>query len=296
MSPLWSVGRRFEGRVALVTGAGGTLGGAIARGLGREGAQVAVGYRSSRTAAESTALDITEAGGDVMLCHLDVTTPSTVDECLRSIVHRCGQVDVFVNAAGRLESVDTVPLDTLDLADAAALLDVEVIGTLRMCQAVLPALPDRTGAILNLSSTYGNGVNPDNPINFVPVAYCAAKGAIRGLTVAMARELASGIRVNAGARTDLGPMGAGVGRLWPPDRRGDRNDPLTAVRAPRRDRRDRARPSLRRRRLHHRTGRACGRRLAGPRLTMSRSKEPTPVHRHLDQVGHCFFGGTAYEH
>ena len=56
-----------------------------------------------------------------------------------------------------------------------------------MCQAVLPAMPARTGAILNLSSSYGNGVNPDNPINFVAVAYCAAKGAIRGLTVAMAR-------------------------------------------------------------------------------------------------------------
>jgi len=66
-----------------------------------------------------------------------------------------------------------------------------------MCQAVLPAMPYRTGAILNLSSTYGNGVNPDNPINFVPVAHCAAKGAVRGLTVAMARELAPGIRVNA---------------------------------------------------------------------------------------------------
>jgi NAD(P)-dependent dehydrogenase (short-subunit alcohol dehydrogenase family) len=66
-----------------------------------------------------------------------------------------------------------------------------------MGQAVLPAMPARTGAILNLSSTYCNGVNPDKPINFVPVAYCAAKGAIRGLTVAMARELAPRIRVNA---------------------------------------------------------------------------------------------------
>jgi 3-oxoacyl-[acyl-carrier protein] reductase len=82
-------------------------------------------------------------------------------------------------------------------AAAMGTLDVDVIGTIRMCQAVLPAMPARTGAILNLSSTYGNGVNPDNPINFVPVAFCAAKGAIRGLAVAMARELAPWIRVNA---------------------------------------------------------------------------------------------------
>ncbi len=197
MSPQWSAGHRFEGRVALVTGAGGTLGGAIARGLGREHAQVVVGYRSSRAAAEMTTRDIIDGGGEAILCHLDVTVPDTVDECLRSVVDRWGRVDVLVNTAGRLESVDTAPLDTLDLADAVQLLDVDVIGTLRMCQAVLPAMPERTGAILNLSSTYGNGTNPDNPINFVPVAYCAAKGAIRGLTVAMARELAPGIRVNA---------------------------------------------------------------------------------------------------
>lgn len=197
MSPRWSAGQRFEGRVAVVTGAGGTLGGAIARGLGREGAQVVVGYRSSRTAAEATTRDIIEVGGEAMLCHLDVTSPGTVDACLRAVVDRWGRVDALVNAAGRLEAVDTVHLAALDLADAAALLDVDVIGTLRMCQAVLPLMPNRTGAILNLSSTYGNGVNPDNPINFVPVAYCAAKGAVRGLTVAMARELAPGIRVNA---------------------------------------------------------------------------------------------------
>jgi 3-oxoacyl-[acyl-carrier protein] reductase len=197
MNPQWSAGRRFEGRVALVTGAGGTLGGAIARGLGREGGQVVVGYRSSQTAAESTVRDITDAGGEAMLCQLDVTVADSVDACLRTLMERWGRVDVLVNTAGRLEAADTVHLDELELADAVALLDVDVVGTLRMCQAVLPAMPARTGAILNLSSTYGNGMNPDNPINFVPVAYCAAKGAVRGLTVAMARELAPGIRVNA---------------------------------------------------------------------------------------------------
>jgi 3-oxoacyl-[acyl-carrier protein] reductase len=84
-------------------------------------------------------------------------------------------------------------------ADAAtALLTVDVVGTMRMCHAVIPFMRRHgRGAIINFSSTYGNGVNPDNPINWVPVTYCAAKGAIRGLTTSLARDLAPEIRVNA---------------------------------------------------------------------------------------------------
>jgi len=170
-----------------------------------------LGYRSSRTAAETVTREIIEDGGEAMACRLDVTVPDTVEACLESIVDRWGRVDVLVNTAGRLEAGDTVHLDSLDLTETSAPLDVDVIGTLQMCQAVLPAMPSRTGATLNLSSTYGNGVNPDNPINFVPVAYCAAKGAVRGLTVAMARELAPGIRVNALAP---GPISGQWAQEW----------------------------------------------------------------------------------
>jgi len=54
----WNDGRRFAGRVALVTGAGGTLGGAVAKGFGLEGASVVVGYRSSQAEAEDVAAEI----------------------------------------------------------------------------------------------------------------------------------------------------------------------------------------------------------------------------------------------
>jgi 3-oxoacyl-[acyl-carrier protein] reductase len=67
-----------------------------------------------------------------------------------------------------------------------------------MCHAVRPTmLKGGGGAIVNFSSTYGNGINPDNAINFVPVTYSTAKGAIRGLTTTLARDLAPKIRVNA---------------------------------------------------------------------------------------------------
>ena len=56
------------------------------------------------------------------------------------------------------------------------------------------------GAIINFSSTYGNGVNPENAINWVPVTYCAAKGAIRGFTASLARDIAPEILGKARAR------------------------------------------------------------------------------------------------
>jgi 3-oxoacyl-[acyl-carrier protein] reductase len=196
--PRWNDGRRFAGRVAVVTGAGGTLGGATARALAREGAAVAVGYRSSIDAAERVVADIEAGGGSAHLAPLDVTDQDAVDAFVDGVCQRHGgRIDVLVNAAGRLDAADTVRFSELDPAAATTLLEVDVVGTMRMCHAVAPHMREAGGAIVNFSSTYGNGIDPDNPINFVPVTYCAAKGAVRGLTASLARDLAPNIRVNA---------------------------------------------------------------------------------------------------
>jgi 3-oxoacyl-[acyl-carrier protein] reductase len=198
MSDQWNDGRRFEGRVAVVTGGGGTLGGAVARGFRSEGASVAVGYRSSRSQAEELVAELESSGGKAHAAPLDVTDQESVDAFVAGVADRYGRLDVLVNAAGRLEGADTVRFSELDTDAASALLQVDVIGTMRMCHAVRPVmLEGGGGAIVNFSSTYGNGVNPDNAINFVPVTYSTAKGAIRGFTTTLARDLAPEIRVNA---------------------------------------------------------------------------------------------------
>ena len=198
MGAQWNDGRRFEGRVAVVTGGGGTLGGAVARGFGSEGASVAIGYRSSRLPGRGSRGGSRGPGGQAHSGRLDVTDQDSVDAFVADVVERYGRLDVLVNAAGRLDEADTVRFTELDTAAASALLEVDVIGTMRMCHAVGPMMLEAGGgAIVNFSSTYGNGINPGNAINFVPVTYCTAKGAIRGLTTTLARDLAPTIRVNA---------------------------------------------------------------------------------------------------
>jgi NAD(P)-dependent dehydrogenase (short-subunit alcohol dehydrogenase family) len=118
----WNDGHRFSGRVALVTGAGGTPGGAVARGFGREGASVLVGYRQSQKEAESAVAEIVAAGGTASAHQLDVTDQASVVLFVELADTMYGRFDVLVNTAGRLEEVDTVRFEHMSPDAATALL------------------------------------------------------------------------------------------------------------------------------------------------------------------------------
>jgi 3-oxoacyl-[acyl-carrier protein] reductase len=193
----WNNGRRFEGKVAIVTGAGGALGGAVARALGREGASVAVGYRSSADAAEAVVEAVAESGAEAHAAQLDVLDQESIDAFVAGTVERYGSLDVVVNAAGRIDPADAVRFAESQAEAFAKLLDIDLLGTFRVCEAAVPHLKQGGGAIVNFSGSYGNGVNQENVVNSVAVTYCAAKGGVRALTSAMARDLAPEIRVNA---------------------------------------------------------------------------------------------------
>jgi NAD(P)-dependent dehydrogenase (short-subunit alcohol dehydrogenase family) len=194
----WNNGRRFEERVALVTGAGGALGGAVARALGREGATVALGYRSSEDSARAALEEIEAAGSRGHIAQLEVTDEESVQRFVAEAAERYGRIDVVVNAAGRIDPADAVRFAESQAPEFAKLLDVDLLGSFRVCQAAAPHLKaSGNGAIVNFSGSYGNGINQENVVNSVAVTYCAAKGGVRAFTSALARDLAPEIRVNA---------------------------------------------------------------------------------------------------
>ena len=136
MSPRWNDGKRFADRVAVVTGANGALGSAIARRFGLEGAKVALAVRNRRDVAEAALSDIESAGGGAHLGTLDVTDGSSIKAFIADTVDRYGGIDVLINAAGRLDPADIGRLDAID-PDADGATEATVEGaTLRFSLAV----------------------------------------------------------------------------------------------------------------------------------------------------------------
>jgi 3-oxoacyl-[acyl-carrier protein] reductase len=157
-----------------------------------------VGYRTSQAAAERVASDIQASDGSAAAVQVDVTDDESVERLIADAVQRYGRLDIVVNVAGRIDSADAVRFMDSRLAETWKLFDVDVFGTFRVCQAAVPQmLANDGGVIVNVGSTHGTGAFPENPVTSVPVCFCAAKAALRGFTVALARDLAPRIRVNA---------------------------------------------------------------------------------------------------
>ena len=184
---------RLRDKVIIITGGAQGLGRAYALGMVEEGAKIVVSD-VNREAAENTAKELQDKGGEALALETDVSNEKSTLEMADKTIDRFGRIDVLVNNAailGRIR-ITRVPFYELDLKEWDQVLAVNLTGTLLCCRAVFPQMKNqRKGKIINISSS---GYFFGNP-NYVH--YVASKAGIIGLTRAMARELgAFGINVN----------------------------------------------------------------------------------------------------
>jgi NAD(P)-dependent dehydrogenase (short-subunit alcohol dehydrogenase family) len=177
----------LEGKVAVVTGASGVLGGAIARGLAEAGASVGLLARR-RPRLESLAGEL----GEALVLEADVLDPDALARARDAVLERFGRVDVLVNAAGGNVPAATVGERSFFELGVEALDEVMRLnfhGTVLPTQVFGAAM--ETGSIVNVSSLAAH-----RALTRV-VGYGAAKAAVENLTRWLAVELAPAIRVNA---------------------------------------------------------------------------------------------------
>ncbi|WP_329242737.1 SDR family oxidoreductase [Streptomyces sp. NBC_01478] len=189
----------LTGRSALVTGAGGGIGSAVAEALARAGAAVLV-TDVDESAAAAVAGKISAAGLTADSAALDVRDRSAADAAVaRAAALADGTLHILVNNAG---VIAPAMFDKLEEEAFRRVLDIHVMGAFHCAQAALPFLPDDgTGRIINVTSSAGL-VGTLGQVN-----YSAAKAGIIGLTKSLARELARRrVLVNALAPLAATPM------------------------------------------------------------------------------------------
>jgi NAD(P)-dependent dehydrogenase (short-subunit alcohol dehydrogenase family) len=191
---------RFEGRVAIVTGAGGGLGREHALALAARGAKVVV---NDLAAADAVVEQIRAAGGQAMASAASVTDFDAVQAMVAKAVEAWGRIDILVNNAGILRDKTFAKMD---MADFRLVMDVHLMGAVHCCKAVWDLMrTQQYGRIVMTTSSsglYGN---------FGQSNYSAAKMALVGLMQTLAIEGEKyGIRVNSLAPTAHTQMTAGL--------------------------------------------------------------------------------------
>ncbi len=186
--------KRFEGKVAVVTGSSSGIGQSIAVRLGSEGASVVIDFRSHPEGAAESKKKVEDAGGKAIVVQADVSRVADTANLIEQAWQQLGGCDILVNNAGIEKGADFWDVPE---ADYDAVLDVNLKGPFFLTQAFVRKLRDakKTGRIINMSSVHEDMVFP----HFA--TYCAAKGGLRMLM----RDLA----------VELGPLGFTINNVAP---------------------------------------------------------------------------------
>jgi NAD(P)-dependent dehydrogenase (short-subunit alcohol dehydrogenase family) len=179
----------IDNKIAIVTGGGGGIGGAVAERFAREGAKLAVADIDAN-AAQTQAARLADKGADAIALTADVTKKEFVHGMVQAALDRWGRIDILVNVAG---GADRKPVADMTAADWDHIVEMNLKSVFLCSQAVLPAmLKQKYGKIVSISSIYGFTGNATRS------SYAAAKAGVAAFTKSLALEVVKdGINVNA---------------------------------------------------------------------------------------------------
>jgi NAD(P)-dependent dehydrogenase (short-subunit alcohol dehydrogenase family) len=179
----------IDNKIAIVTGGGGGIGGAVAERFAREGAKLAVADIDANV-AQTQAARLADKGADAIALTADVTKKEFVHGMVQAALDRWGRIDILVNVAG---GADRKPVADMTAADWDHIVEMNLKSVFLCSQAVLPAmLKQKYGKIVSISSIYGFTGNATRS------SYAAAKAGVAAFTKSLALEVVKdGINVNA---------------------------------------------------------------------------------------------------
>jgi len=170
----------IQDKVVVITGGSSGIGYSTAKALAKKGAKIVAGARRLDK-LETLKKEITDDGGEIIICETDVTKKSDCDNLVKQAIDKYGTVDVLINNAGLmpLSFVKSLKIDEWD-----RMIDVNIKGVLYCTAAVVPTMVEKkSGHIVNISSVAGRVVFPAGSV------YCATKHAVSAFSEGLRQEL-----------------------------------------------------------------------------------------------------------
>ena len=181
--------KRFENRIAVVTGGTSGLGRRITEALCEEGAKVVFWGRNDEKGAQ-IAEKIKANNGEVAYMHVDVRFANEIKAAAETVKAKYGHVDILICSAGVNQYKAGTIVET-DEDEFDKVIDTNVKGTFLCCKYIIPLMPKEGGSVINFSSAWDTIVSAKVPV------YCASKAAITHMTKQIALDFAPhNIRAN----------------------------------------------------------------------------------------------------
>lgn len=195
----------LKNKKAFITGGTGAIGRKLCEVFSNEGADIAFNYEKNEKKADTVLKIIKKNKRRGLAFKCSVLDTAGIIKMIEEVIEKFGRIDILVNNAGITQ---VLPLPLIEEEDWDRMMDVNVKGMFLVTKEVVRRMiPRKAGVLLNIGSIAGMRLLE------VPVHYAAAKAAVTGFTIALAKELARyNIRVNA---ISPGMLDAGVGTNVP---------------------------------------------------------------------------------